>query len=362
VPSPPLAPPLAPQVVVPTNNSSSSSSSSAACASAVPAAVPTAPREDVSVLDVTAELTSELDDADCLEEATDGVQQDYLKAVHGRLQKEAKDMASRDLIHLLEENDWYLRAVRARKICEIVGIRSGEPSYYRDIYVWLPDVRWGVEAMPFCPACLSNKHVEFHVWRDNHFGRWICGLDTNYFTVSRRYKCLSCQKAAGFAKAAAKAQTAATDAAAAAQAVAAMADDDAVDEEGAEEAVAADEAAAGEAAADEAAAERLPEYTFMGWDQRTVSLLPYDYGLEFPAFLTHRAGLDLNVIDLMRPAFDGGVRAYQNRQPATSFYSHVDFVLMAALSVAARYTFQDDARAPHQKARQGSHQARELRA
>ena len=82
VPSPPLAPPLAPQVVVPTNNSSSSSSSSAACASAVPAAVPTAPREDVSVLDVTAELTSELDDADCLEEATDGAQQDYLKAAH----------------------------------------------------------------------------------------------------------------------------------------------------------------------------------------------------------------------------------------------------------------------------------------
>ena len=39
-----------------------------------------------------------------------------------------------------------LRSTHSRKIAEVLGLPFG-PSYYRDIYVWLPDVRWGVEAI-----------------------------------------------------------------------------------------------------------------------------------------------------------------------------------------------------------------------
>lgn len=51
----------------------------------------------------------------------------------------------------------------------------------------------------------------------------------------------------------------------------------------------------------------LPQYTFMGWDSRSLPNLPYGYGNEFPAFLTNRAGLDFQVIDMMRSFFDKGV-------------------------------------------------------
>ena len=37
-------------------------------------------------------------------------------------------------------------------------------------------------------------------------------------------------------------------------------------------------------------------------------LLPYGYGSSFPAFLTHRAAVDVSVVDWMRPLFDKGVR------------------------------------------------------
>ena len=53
--------------------------------------------------------------------------------------------------------DWWLRAGVAQSVCRKLGIEYGEPSYYRDIYVWLPDVRWGDEAMPPCVECHSAE-------------------------------------------------------------------------------------------------------------------------------------------------------------------------------------------------------------
>ena len=50
------------------------------------------------------------------------------------------------------------------------------------------------------------------------------------------------------------------------------------------------------------------QYSFMGYDARSRQRLPHGYGDEFPAFLTHRGGVDKGVIDLMRPACDKGLR------------------------------------------------------
>ena len=49
-------------------------------------------------------------------------------------------------------------------------------------------------------------------------------------------------------------------------------------------------------------------YTFMTWNQKCLAKLAFGYGDEFPAFLTWRAGVDKKVLDLMRPAFDKGMR------------------------------------------------------
>ena len=48
----------------------------------------------------------------------------------------------------------------------------------------------------------------------------------------------------------------------------------------------------------------MPQYTFMGYDLRSRSLLPHGYGDDFPAFFAHRSAVDKDVIDLMRPLFD----------------------------------------------------------
>ena len=44
----------------------------------------------------------------------------------------------------------------------------------------------------------------------------------------------------------------------------------------------------------------------MGLDQRSLVFLPFGYESEFPAYLTHRGGLDFGVVDLMRPFDHGG--------------------------------------------------------
>ena len=37
-------------------------------------------------------------------------------------------------------------------------------AYLRDIYVHLPDVRWGDDCRPACPSCHSNGRVAAHDW------------------------------------------------------------------------------------------------------------------------------------------------------------------------------------------------------
>ena len=86
----------------------------------------------------------------------------YLAAVFERLRAELSGklpaLEKKWLLDMLKVPgaDWWLRAGIAGTVCARLGIEHGEPSYYRDICVWLPDERWGVEAMPPCVEYVSH--------------------------------------------------------------------------------------------------------------------------------------------------------------------------------------------------------------
>ena len=55
---------------------------------------------------------------------------------------------------------------------------AGEETYYRDIFVWLPDILDDVIYMPGCPnGCCSTNHVSPHAWPE-WVGRRVFGIDT----------------------------------------------------------------------------------------------------------------------------------------------------------------------------------------
>ena len=116
------------------------------------------------------------------------------------------------------------------------------------------------------------RQIGVHGLRENHFGRRVIALDTNYFILSRRYICHGCQHKAQLQR----------------QLV--------------------------ENAATEAGLRVVPvhdtvvAHTFMGWDPKSVERLPHGHGEVFPAFLTWRGAVDKRVIDLMRPLFAAGLR------------------------------------------------------
>jgi hypothetical protein len=83
------------------------------------------------------------------QDAGPSVQQVYLQAAQRLLKKEFGPSAvTQELKGLLEDNDSWLHAVHAPKICGSLGLECAEPPYYRDICVWLPDERWGTESLP----------------------------------------------------------------------------------------------------------------------------------------------------------------------------------------------------------------------
>jgi hypothetical protein len=153
-------------------------------------------------------------------------------------------------------------------------LHFSEPYYYRDVVTWVPDEQWGIECTPCCPSCGKNETVGVHGYRTNHFGRRVVSLSSHYFVMSRRYICHGCKGERGKAEAA----------------IAATAEREGIN------------------------IEVVPSnkpYTFMGYNPISVSLLPFGRGDSFPAFFTHRAGVDKKVVDLMRPLCNAGVRPEQ---------------------------------------------------
>jgi hypothetical protein len=55
-------------------------------------------------------------------------------------------------------------------------------------------------------------------------------------------------------------------------------------------------------------AQDVIQFTFMAWKQKNVALLPYSIGDELPAYFTWRAGIAMQLIDLMQAIFYKGTR------------------------------------------------------
>jgi hypothetical protein len=109
-----------------------------------------------------------------------------------------------------------------------------------------------------------------------HCPHRVLALNTNYYIISRRYICTSCETKHKQAK------------------------------DQAEELA---QAAGVQLAEEEEGREASPPpYTFMGYDMRSLPGLARSRGAHFPAVLTKNAGLDKTVVDLLRPLLDGGVR------------------------------------------------------
>ena len=209
-----------------------------------------------------------------------GTVQNYLQHVFERLKEETKQntlvIVDRWLMKLLCENDWLIPSARAEFVCSKLGIEYDEPAYYRDVYVWLPDIRFKED--PRCPQCERPACV--HGWQTQHFGRIIITLYGHYYIISRRYKCNHCEaQAMQLREIAARAA-----------------------------------AAHGGTTEDVHRTNESHPYTFMGYNTRSRELLPDGLGERFPAFLTHRGGVDMSVLDLMRPLFATGVRPDQIAQ------------------------------------------------
>ena len=241
------------------------------------------------------ELTNEDNDGINNASADGTIMHKYLHAIQDRLQKElSNQFGATDetwLKKLIIDNDWWIRRKGFQYICGKLNIQfeadEMEEAYFRDVYIWLPDERWGVvHGMPKCPVCRSSEHVGNNGFRDNHYGRRVVALDHDYYCLSRRYRCRACEQKAKEQKA---------------EELKKKAEDAAGATPGLEVVVHVTETV-----------KPLEEhrYTFMAWNRTTLELYPYGYGSEFPAFLTHRAGVDRIIVDLMRPLFDKGLRPH----------------------------------------------------
>ena len=80
----------------------------------------------------------------------DGIMHKYLLAVQNHLQEEIANLKQHKLLDILQRNDWWLRSIHSSDICAILDTPklSEEPSFIRDLFVWLPDVKWGLSVMP----------------------------------------------------------------------------------------------------------------------------------------------------------------------------------------------------------------------
>jgi hypothetical protein len=209
-----------------------------------------------------------------------GLQQSVVKLIQERLSEEVRETnkcADTWLLIHLKENGWWIRKEHARRFAKKLGLNRKAPmAYYRDIYVFLPDIKYGSECKPCCPSCKQRKGVGNNGFRKNHFGRLIVGMDTTYYVITRQYRCYDCERKRN-------------------DLCGSTAMEAALRESG---------------VSVEKTVDKL-EYTFMAWDKRIIPLYPYGIGMDFPAILTWRAGVDKLVVAMMRPLFNKGVKPAQ---------------------------------------------------
>jgi hypothetical protein len=126
-------------------------------------------------------VAAEFDDAD----TAGGAMSTYLERVHERLQDEARVKQQggkliipgddKWLLQQLKEDGWWLLASKAAAVARQFDrpLELREMSYYRDIYVWLPDLQDGGQ-MPPCPNCRTASAVKSAITKRMYF-------DSKYF-------------------------------------------------------------------------------------------------------------------------------------------------------------------------------------
>ena len=133
-----------------------------------------------------------------MEMKNSGVQQDYVRAIQKQLEVSGTHDGPQRLLDELKRDLFWIRSHRAHFIVSKLGRLEKHPHvFYRDVYVWLPDVQWSDATktfMPCCPNCKPNKHVGAHCFRSNHFGRVVATLSSTYYLMTRQYVCHECHR------------------------------------------------------------------------------------------------------------------------------------------------------------------------
>ena len=135
--------------------------------------------------------------------------------------------------------------------------------------------------MPACPCCGCNDSVSPHGFRTHHFGRTIVGFNDFYTIMTRRYICKACQ---------------------------ALRQSNSIHGQLQHEMERAAERAGAQVVSGNEHTD-VP-YTFMGYDSVSLDLLPAIASVS-AAVLTHKLGMDIKVVNLMRACFCIGVRPMQ---------------------------------------------------
>ena len=104
-----------------------------------------------SASDPSQDISASLDDDDH-RIPQDSVMGQYLKAVFMRLKYEVSTKfvgleEDKWLLGMLKDDDWWLRANFAHRVCKQLKLQYTEENkfYFRDIKVWLPDQQWGLK-------------------------------------------------------------------------------------------------------------------------------------------------------------------------------------------------------------------------
>ena len=171
-----------------------------------PAAEPTAseipqPRRAVRYEDVSVTEEDQLEGDD--DTGVESTMREYARDILKRLRLELKDDfddkkdGSRWLLKELKANGWWIYAKHARSMMEQLSASSdptkwADPFYYRDIFVFIPDVRWPDEQMR-CPRCKSSR-IGLHDYQLGHPSRSCTDLFSTVHLMGRRYSCHECRE------------------------------------------------------------------------------------------------------------------------------------------------------------------------
>ena len=130
------------------------------------------------------------------------VMQIYLRTIQSRLKVECNTSSDADeknrsdnnqfsLLEFLERNEFWIRRESAKYICTKLNIRMSLEGYYRDVLIWYPDIHYKVT--PPCPYCTCNGRVGVHGYNDKTVARRVIGMKMHYYVMTRRYICHACE-------------------------------------------------------------------------------------------------------------------------------------------------------------------------